>query len=84
MKATERLARHGIAFKKCDGRLVIRHSGRVIDFWPERGLWLERGSNRHRVGVRNLIEHLEKRHREPGTRSRDARPVSSASAPAAA
>jgi hypothetical protein len=84
MKATERLARHGIAFKKCDGRLVIRHSGRVIDFWPERGLWLERGSNRHRVGVRNLIEHLEKRNREPRTCTCDARPVSSASAPAAA
>lgn len=30
MKATERLARHGIAFEKHDGRLVIRHSGRVI------------------------------------------------------
>lgn len=43
MKATERLARHGIAFEKHDGRLVIRHSGRVIDFWPERGLWLKRG-----------------------------------------
>lgn len=57
----ERLAAAGIAFERKNNgaHLIVRHRKHTIDFWPGTGLWIERGSDRRRYGVRGLVKHLE-------------------------
>lgn len=59
MRATDRLRQHGIAFERHKACLTIRHAGRVIDYRIESAQWIERGSSRPRIGMRELIRHLE-------------------------
>lgn len=56
----------GIAFEtKNDGaHLIVTASGRTVDFWPSTGLWIMRGTNERRRGVRHLIKRLGG-HRSP-------------------
>jgi hypothetical protein len=38
--------------------LVIRHSDRVIDFWPGTGTWIDRANGVQRRGVFNLLRYI--------------------------
>lgn len=54
------LARHGVAFEtKNDGaHLIVRHGGKVADFWPGTGKYNVRGVKHYRRGVFNLLRDL--------------------------
>lgn len=58
--SAELLKSRGIEFeeKNCGAHLIITHSGRVFDFWPGTGKWTERGTNKYRRGVKNLLKRL--------------------------
>lgn len=60
MRASERLTRAGIAFERTlkGSRLIVRHAGRTVDFWPRLGVWIDRAAQRRRLGVRALIRDL--------------------------
>lgn len=56
----EILARAGVAFesKNFGAHLIIEHGGRLVDFWPGTGLWIDRESRRRARGVKHLLKHL--------------------------
>jgi hypothetical protein len=55
------LQSEGIGFEiKNDGaHLIIKHGGRVVDFWPGTGKWIDRAKPRHRRGVFDLLEWVK-------------------------
>lgn len=55
-----RLEAAGIQFESKNGgaHLVVSAAGLVVDFWPGTGLWVVRGTNERRRGVRHLIKRL--------------------------
>ena len=56
------LRERGIAFEeKNDGaHLIVRHGGKVADFWPGTGKWRIRGVEAYKRGVFPLIAALNK------------------------
>lgn len=55
--APDKLTQSGIRFtSKNDGAHLIVYAGNVaVDFWPGTGLWIVRGGNNRRRGIRKLI-----------------------------
>ena len=51
----------GIAFEErnAGAHLIVRHAGKVADFWPGTGKYQVRGTGKYRRGVFNLIKELE-------------------------
>ncbi len=64
--SAEMLTGAGIAFetKNAGAHLIVRHAGRVVDFWPGTGKWIERGTGLDKRGVRPLISHLKRAEQE--------------------
>lgn len=62
-KSAQLLREAGMQFesKNFDAHLIVKHGGRVVDFWPGTGLWIDRkpGSSRA-YGVRALMTHLRR------------------------
>lgn len=56
------LAEEGINFRSNNGgaHLIVEQNGLVFDFWPGTGKWIERTTNYHHRGVRNLINMVKK------------------------
>lgn len=55
------LSRNGIEFdEKSDFHLVVKHNGRIADFWPTTGKFCIRGTNQYKRGVKLLITLLRK------------------------
>jgi hypothetical protein len=50
----------GVNFQSKNGgsHLVVIGKGGTADFWPSTGLWIVRGQNKKRGGVKNLIKWL--------------------------
>lgn len=72
------LAAAGLAFEvKNDGaHLIVKANGRTVDFWPGTGLWVVRGTNERRRGVRRLIQQLGGRLPPHGESDGEIRPLS--------
>lgn len=51
------LTTYGVEFERKNGdvHLIVRHDGRVIDFWPSTGKFIERKNGRTGRGVFNLL-----------------------------
>lgn len=63
-QSTALLQSRGIAFetKNRGAHLIVRHAGRVVDFWPSGGRFIEReGAKAQGRGVFNLLKALEAR-----------------------
>ena len=54
---------NGIAFESHNSgaHLIINRNGRIWDFWPGTGKWVERGINRYRRGVYRLLQAIPSR-----------------------
>ncbi len=37
---------------------VISHNGKVIDYWPSTGLWIDRTTKKKRRGIKQLLNYL--------------------------
>lgn len=55
------LSRAGIVFeeKNIGAHLIVFGGETTIDFWPGTGLWIVRGENQRRYGVRKLVQFVE-------------------------
>lgn len=56
------LQRAGILFesKNLGAHLVVMAGAKTVDFWPGTGLWIVRGTNERKRGVRKLVEFVER------------------------
>lgn len=59
-KSAAILAEKGVQFesKNMGAHLIVRHSGKVADFWPGTGKYIPRGGGRPGRGVFNLLKLL--------------------------
>lgn len=57
----QQLTAKGIAFESKNGgaHLIVRHAGRVLDFWPGTGRWIQRGTEAKHRGVASLIRFVK-------------------------
>lgn len=39
--------------------IIVNHGGRVIDYWPGTGLWIDRKTQKRRRGARQLINYCK-------------------------
>lgn len=61
-QSTQLLRKNQIDFTaKNYGIHLIIHTTPVIDFYPSTGLWIERGTNIKRRGVRKLLNYLKEK-----------------------
>ena len=60
--STAILAKHAVPFEAQDAQgihLVVRYGGRVVDYWPSTGKWIDRANRGiHMRGVFRLLAHL--------------------------
>lgn len=54
------LAQYGIEFesKNIGAHLIVKHAGKIVDFWPGTGKWIVRDGKQGR-GVSRLLKLLE-------------------------
>lgn len=59
-KGADRLTRLGVEYeaKNMGAHLIVRHDGKVIDYWPGTGKWEVRGSNCGNRGIRKMLRYL--------------------------
>lgn len=58
-RSTEMLEKYGVDFESKNGgaHLIVKHGGKVIDFWPSTGRFIERGGKGGR-GVFNVLKRV--------------------------
>lgn len=58
--STQILRDHGVLFesKNADIHLIVKHGGKVVDYWPSTGLWIDRKSKHERRGVFPLLRFI--------------------------
>lgn len=58
--STETLRRHGVQFdsRNAGAHLIVKHAGKVVDFWPGTGKWIVRGQHKARRGLFPLLREL--------------------------
>lgn len=56
--STRMLEKNGFDFEEKNGgvHLVVKHNGKIADFWPTTGKFCIRGTNQYKRGVRLLIK----------------------------
>lgn len=61
-KSTSILIEKAINFESKNGgaHLIVKHGGKVIDYWPSTGLWVDRKTMKRKGGVFQLIKYLER------------------------
>ena len=65
LRSADLLRSRGVEFKTSNygSHLLVSHEGRVIDFWPGTGLWIDRSHPFSAIkgrGVRRLLAHMGK------------------------
>ena len=55
------LEKEGIAFesKSKGAHLIVKHNGKVIDYWPGTGKFIDRATGNGKRGIRALLRHLK-------------------------